>query len=93
VTGLAAGHALTTFVGCIVVLSSNVTACANAEAAAHVQLMIASFCGLAAVGLVAWGILAVRWHRRWLLVAGAVAAAPALWFAAAALLQPSQFCL
>jgi hypothetical protein len=93
VIGLAAGHTLTTFVGCVLVLGSNVIACANAEAAAHVHLMIAGFCGLAAVGLAAWGVLAVRWHRRWLLVAGAVAAAPALYFAATALLQPSQFCL
>jgi hypothetical protein len=93
VTGLAAGHAVTTFVGCVVVLGAKVIACADAEAAAHVHLMIAGFFGLAAVGLAAWGVLAVRWHRGWLLVAGAVAAAPALWFGATALLQPSQFCL
>jgi predicted CDP-diglyceride synthetase/phosphatidate cytidylyltransferase len=92
VTGLAAGHAVTTFVGCLIVFISNLTACADAEAVAHVQLMFAGFCGLAVVGLAVWGVLAVRWRRPWLLGAGAVVAAPALWFAANVLVQPLGYC-
>lgn len=93
VAGLAAGHAVATFVGCVLILGSTVTACANADVSTSRHLMIAGFCGLAIIGLVAWGIAAVHWRRSWLLMAGAVAAAPALWWLAGAQSQPSQFCL
>ncbi len=87
------GHAVTTFVGCVVVFGSTVTACTNADVSTSRQLMIAGFCGLAIISLAAWGVAAVHWRRPWLLLAGAVTAAPAFWWLTAALLQPSQFCL
>lgn len=93
VTVLSAGHALATFVGCLVAFSLNVTACANADAAAHRQLIVASDGGLAAVALAVWGMLAMRWRRPWLLAAGTVAAAPAIWGVADTLTHPGWSCL
>ncbi|MDQ2853047.1 MAG: hypothetical protein M3Y49_20370 [Actinomycetota bacterium] len=84
---------MTTFVGCVVVFSSKITACANPDVSTSRHLMIAGFCALAIVSLAAWGVAAVHWRRPWLLIGGAVAAAPAIWWLAVALLQPSQFCL
>ena len=82
-----------TFVGCLAVVIPNLTACANAESVAHLRLTFEGLLGLVAVGLVVWGVLAVRWQRPWLLAFGAVATAPALWYAVLTLLQPFQFCL
>ncbi|MEO3938907.1 hypothetical protein V3N99_19455 [Dermatophilaceae bacterium Soc4.6] len=75
------------------VLAEAGPACTNADATARVRVMVLAFSGFAAVGLVVWGMLALRWRRPWLLGAGAVAAVPGIWFAANAVLQPSQYCL
>jgi hypothetical protein len=90
--GLAVAHAAATFVGTVVVLIWNLTACAG-FGYGQLAPMFIGYGLLAVAGLGVWAMLAVRWRRPWIALGGIAAAAPAFWLIAAALAHPEQFCM
>lgn len=87
---LASGHAALTFIGSLVVFILTLTMCTRAEPNVG---MIGGFGALAVLGLGIWAALATRQRRLWLLVAGLVAAAPAVWCLWSTLANPLESCL